>query len=115
MLKTNLGWVKLTRFYFVDMDHFPKFDMVIEALPQLKMWHDNLNGDHKRTVNKYVGALTELINKNSWPELVEVLTHYWDSQRMVFQLGTAEITPTLEDIRDCIDTVGTGIERKARK
>ena len=34
---------------------------------------------------------------------------------MVFRFGTAEITPTLEEIRDCIDTVGTGIERRARK
>ena len=34
---------------------------------------------------------------------------------MVFRFGTAEITQTLEEIRDCIDTVGTGIERKERK
>ena len=52
---------------------------------------------------------------NGWPNLVEVLTGYWDSQRMVFRFRTAEINPTLEDIRDCIDTVETGIERRARK
>ena len=34
---------------------------------------------------------------------------------MMFRIGTVEITPTLEKIRDYIDTVGTGIERKARK
>ena len=34
---------------------------------------------------------------------------------MVFQFGNVEITPTLEEIRDCIDTIGTGIERRARK
>ena len=34
---------------------------------------------------------------------------------MVFQFRIPEITPTLEEIRDCIDTVGTGIERRARK
>ena len=33
----------------------------------------------------------------------------------MFRFGTAEITQTLEEIRDCIDTVGTGIERKERK
>ena len=48
-------------------------------------------------------------------ELNEVLTGYWDSQRMVFRFETVEITPTLEEIRDCIDTVGTGLERRARK
>ena len=34
---------------------------------------------------------------------------------MVFQFRIPKITPTLEEIRDCIDTVGTGIERRARK
>ena len=34
---------------------------------------------------------------------------------MVFRFGTAKITPTLEEIRDCIDMVETEIERKARK
>ena len=51
--------------------------MVISAPPQLTMWYNNLNGDHRRTRNKYVGALTELINMNGWPELVEVLMGYW--------------------------------------
>ena len=40
---------------------------------------------------------------------------YWDSQRMVFRFKTTKITLTLEEIRDCIDSVGTGIERRARK
>ncbi|XP_015083929.1 uncharacterized protein LOC107027260 [Solanum pennellii] len=97
------------------MDRFSKFDMVISAPPQLTMWYNDLDGDHRRTLNKYVGTLTELINMNGWPELIEVLTGYWDSRRMVFRCGTAEITPTLEEIRDCIDTVGTGMERRARK
>ena len=97
------------------MDHFPKFDMVVSAPPQLTMWYNDSDGDHRRTLNKNVGALTELINLNGWTELIEVLTGYWDRQRMVFRFGTAEITPTLEEIRDCIDSVGTGIERRARK
>ena len=71
------------------MDRFPRYDMVIATPPQLIMWCDNLDRDLRRTLNKYVGALTELINMNGWPELVEVLTGYWDSQRMVFRFGTA--------------------------
>ena len=59
------------------MDRFPKFNMVISAPPQLTMWHNDLDGDHRRTLNKYVGALTELINMDGWPELIEVLTGYW--------------------------------------
>ena len=72
--------------------------MVVSAPPQLMMWYNNLDGDHRRTLHKYVGAVTELINMNGWPELVEVLTGYWDNQRMVFRFGTTEITPTLEVI-----------------
>ena len=34
---------------------------------------------------------------------------------MVFLFGTVKITPTLEVIRDCIDIVGTGRERRSRK
>ena len=91
------------------------FDIVVSAPPQLTMWYNDFDGDHRRTLNKYVGALPKLININCWPELIEVLTGYWDSHKMVFHFWTAEITPTLEEIRDCIDTVGTKIERRARK
>ena len=91
------------------------FNMVVSAQPQLTMWHNDLDGDHMRALNKYVRALTKLINIDAWTEFIEVLTGYWDSNRMVFHFGTAEITLTLAEIRDCIDTVGTSIERRARK
>ena len=58
------------------MDRFLKFDMVVSAPPQLTMWYNDLDRDHRRTLNKYVGALTELINMDGWPELIEVLTGY---------------------------------------
>ena len=96
MCENQLGVGKnLTGFYFTDMDHFPKFDMVVSAPPELTMWYNDLEGDHRRTLNKDVGVLIELINMNGWPELIEVLTGYWDSQKMVFRLGTAKITPIL--------------------
>ena len=66
------------------MNYIPKFNIVIALPPQLTMWYDNLDRDHRRMLNKYVGALTELINMNGWPEQVEVLTRYWDSERLVF-------------------------------
>ncbi|KAK4733569.1 hypothetical protein R3W88_007830 [Solanum pinnatisectum] len=97
------------------MNRFPKFNMVVEAPVLLKMWYNDLNVFHKRDLSKYVGALTELINIVGWPELVEVLTGYWDNERMVFRFGTMEITPTIKEIRDGIDTVDTGLERRARK
>lgn len=50
-----------------------------------------------------------------WPELIAVLTCYWDNEKMVFQFGTIEITRIMEELRDCIDTVGPGLERIMRK
>ena len=52
------------------------FDMVIAAPPQLTMWYDNLNGDNRRTLNKYVGALTKLIHMNGWTQLIDVLMRH---------------------------------------
>ena len=51
---------------------------------------------------------------NGLPELVEVLTGYWDRQRIVFRFGTVEITPTLKEIRDYIDIVGTRIKKREK-
>ncbi|KAL3361713.1 hypothetical protein AABB24_014535 [Solanum stoloniferum] len=115
LIVTYLGGGILIGFYFVGMDRFPKFDMVVETPALLKMWYNDLNAFHKRDLNKYVGALTELINMIGWPELIEVLTGYWDNEKRVFRFGTTKITPTIEKIRDGIDTVDTGLERRVRK
>ena len=88
MWKSKVGWANLTGFCFVGMNRFPRFDMVVEAPPLLKIWYNDLDGDHRRTINKYVGALTELLNMNGLPELIEILTGYWDNEKMVFRFGT---------------------------
>lgn len=64
----------------VGMDCFPKYDMIIEAPLKLKMWYNDLDRDHRRSLNKYVGALTELINMNGWQKHIEVLTRYWNNE-----------------------------------
>ena len=79
------------------------------------MWYNDLDGDHIRTYNKYVGALTKLLNMVGWIELIKVLTCYWDSKKMEFWFGTVEITPIVEEMRDNIDTVGIGLERRESK
>ena len=89
--------------------------MVAEASVLLKMWYNDLDKDHRRTHNKYVGALTELLNVVGWPQLIEVLTCYWDNKKMAFQFGTVEITPIVEEMWDNIDTGGIGLERGVRK
>lgn len=70
------GWVNLTGFCFVGMNRFQGFDMIVKALPLLNMWYNDVDGDHIRTLTKYVGILTELLNMKGWPELIKVLTGY---------------------------------------
>ena len=56
--------------------------MVVEAPLSIKMRYIDLNGDHKRTFNKYVGATTKLLNMTGCPELIKVLTSYWDNEKI---------------------------------
>lgn len=109
-------WVgNLIIFCFIGINHFPRFDMVVEAPPLIKMWYNDLDIDHKTAPIKYVGALTELLNMTGWPKLIKFLTGYWDNKKIMFQFETAEITPTIKELRDCIDTVDTGLERRVGK
>ena len=41
------------------------------------------------------------------PMFIEVITLFWDDERMVFQFGDVKITPTIEEIKDCLDCIGT--------
>ena len=66
------------------MNHFSRIDLVLETSPLLKRWYNDLDRDHRRSLNMYVGALTELININGCLELIEVLTGYWDDKKMMF-------------------------------
>ena len=38
---------------------------------------------------------------------IEVITQFEDDKKMVFQFEDVEITPTLEEIKDCQDSIGT--------
>lgn len=40
------------------------------------MWFNDLDEDHRRALNKYVGALTKFLNMKVWSELIEVLIGY---------------------------------------
>ena len=47
-----------------------------------------------------------------WPTFIEVIPRFWDDKKMVFRFGDVEITPTLEVIKDCLDSIGTCGKRK---
>lgn len=40
------------------------------------------------------------------PGLIKVITRYWDGERSVFRFGDVELTLTVKEIRDVLDTVG---------
>ncbi|KAH0705576.1 hypothetical protein KY289_010652 [Solanum tuberosum] len=52
------------------------------------------------------------MNLKVWPKFIEVVTRFWDDERMVFRFGDVEMTPTVEEIRDCLDNVGMCQKRK---
>lgn len=93
---------------------FLKFDMVMEAPHKLQLWWNDLTFDHKRKLNKHTGWLTSLMQMPAYPELIEVLIGYWDPEKMVFRFAMMEITPTLEEIQDVIDTVGMADKRRVK-
>ena len=62
------------------------------------MWYNDLDGDYKRTLNKYIGALTELLNMVGLHELIKVITGYWHNEKIVFRFETGEITLTIKKL-----------------
>ena len=72
---------KLNWFLFCRYESFSKVRHGFRS----NIWYNDLDGDHKRTLNKYVGALTKLLNMTGWSELIEVLASNWDNEKMVFR------------------------------
>ena len=43
---------------------------------------------------------------------IEVITQFEDDKKMVFKFEDVEITPTLEEIKDCLDSIVTCGKKK---
>ena len=93
---------------------FLHFKMVTQASDILRIWWGNLKECQKREISIYLGHLPSIINFKVWPTFIEVITRFWDDKKMVFRFGDVEITPTLEEIKDCLDSIGTCGKRKKR-
>ncbi|KAL3337718.1 hypothetical protein AABB24_030047 [Solanum stoloniferum] len=52
------------------------------------------------------------MNLKVWPKFIEVVTRFWDDERMVFHFGDVEMTPTVEEIKDYLDNVRMCQRRK---
>uniref|UniRef100_M0ZX33 Uncharacterized protein n=1 Tax=Solanum tuberosum TaxID=4113 RepID=M0ZX33_SOLTU len=86
--------------------------MVTETPNLLRVWWYNLNAYQKRELSIHLGHLPSIMNLEVWHEFIEVVTRFWDDERMVFRFGDVEMTPTVEEIRDCLDNVGMCQKRK---
>ena len=78
----------------------------------LRVWWDNLKDCQKREISIYLGNLPSIMDFKVWPMFIEVITRFWDDEKMVFQFGDVKITATLEEIKDCLDFIGTCGKRK---
>lgn len=81
--------------------------MVTETPDILRVWWNNLKDCQKREILIHLGHLPSIIDFKVWPTLIEVITRFWDAKRMVFQFGDVEIYPKIEEIKDCLDSIGT--------
>ena len=43
---------------------------------------------------------------------IEVITQFWDDEKMVFRFGDVKIITTLEEIKDCLDSIEMCGKRK---
>ncbi|KAF3667782.1 hypothetical protein FXO38_08433 [Capsicum annuum] len=79
--------------------HFhEKFKMVTKPDDFLKLWWDHMSAKERKIVRTNIGYLSYLIEMDAWPEMIHVLTTFWDNQNMVFCFGDVELTPTIEEV-----------------
>ncbi|KAH0765390.1 hypothetical protein KY285_001261 [Solanum tuberosum] len=88
------------------------FKMVTETPNLLRVWWYNLNAYQKRELSIHLSYLPSIMNLKVWPKFIEVVTRFWDDERMVFRFGDVEMTPTVEEIKDCLDNIGMCQKRK---
>ena len=88
-------------FFYVDMAQLhsrEKFKMVTKPDDYLKLWWDYMGTEERKIVRTHIGNLYSLIEMDAWPEIIHVLTTFWDDQNMVFCFGDVELTPNIEDV-----------------
>ncbi|KAF3674071.1 putative beta-caryophyllene synthase-like [Capsicum annuum] len=74
-----------------------KFKMVTKTDDFLKLWWDHISAKERKIVRTQFRHLPSLIEMDAWPEMIHVLTTFWDDQNMVFHFGDVELTPTIEE------------------
>lgn len=86
--------------------------MVTKPDDNLKLWWDYRGTEERKIVRTHIGHLPSLIEMNAWPEMIHVLTTFWDDQNMVFRFGDVELTPTIEEVLICYESTEMCFKRK---
>ena len=66
----------------------------------------------KREISIHLGHLPSIMDFKVWIMFIEVITSFWDDKKMGFWFGNVKITLTLDEIKDCLDSIGTCGKRK---
>ncbi|XP_047260048.1 uncharacterized protein LOC124892915 [Capsicum annuum] len=91
-----------------------KFKMVTKPDDYLKLWWVYMGPDERKIIRTHVGHLSSLIEMDAWPEIIHVLTTFWDDQNMVFRFGDVELTPTIEEVLICYESIEICFKRKEK-
>ena len=81
--------------------------MVNETPDLLCVWWNNLKDCQKREIPIHLGHLPLIMDFKDWPKFIMMINRFWDDKMMAYLFGNVEITPTLEDIKDFLDSIKT--------
>ena len=104
-------------FFYVDMAQShsrEKFKMVTKPNNCLKLWWDYMGPDERKIIRTCIGHLPSLIEMDAWPKIIHVLTTFWDDHNMVFHFGDVELTPTIEEVLICCESIEMCFKRKEK-
>ncbi|PHU27912.1 hypothetical protein BC332_00005 [Capsicum chinense] len=88
--------------------------MVTKTNDYLKLWWDYMGSDERKIVRTCIGHLPSLIEMDACPEMIRVLTNFWDDQNMVFRFEDIELTPTIEEVLIFCESIEMCFKRKEK-
>lgn len=88
------------------------FKMIIGPNNFLTVWWTHMNPKDKEIANTHIKHLPSLIEMDAWPEIIHVLTKFWDDVNMVFHFEEVELTPIIEEVLTCYESIDMCMKRR---
>ncbi|MCD7457612.1 hypothetical protein HAX54_035520 [Datura stramonium] len=86
--------------------------MVTEPDDYLRVWWKYMNKEDKSIIRTHNRYFSSLVDMKAWPEMMHVLTNFWDNVNMVFRFGNVELTSTIEEVLTSYESVSMCKKRK---